>query len=47
MNYNLQQKKYTYEEEISLRELWNIGYILTIFDRIFVEVALALSLIKT
>ena len=46
MNYNPQQKKYTYEKEISLRELWNIGYILTIFDRTFVDVALALSLIK-
>lgn len=46
MNYNPQQKKYIYEEEISLRELWNIGYILTIFDRTFIDVALVLSLIK-
>jgi len=46
MNYNPKKKKYTYEEEITLRELWNIGYILTIIDRTFVDVALALSLIK-
>lgn len=45
MNYNPYQKKYTYEE-ISLRELWNIGFILTLFDRTFVDVTLALSLIK-
>jgi len=46
MNYNPRQKKYNYEEEISLRELWNIGFILTLFDRTFIDVALALSLIK-
>ena len=46
MNYSPQKKKYTNEEEISFRELWNIGYILTLFDRTFIDVALALSLIK-
>ena len=46
MNYNPYEKKYSYEEESSLRELWRIGYILTIFDRTFVDVSLALSLIK-
>lgn len=47
MNYSPQEKKYTYEEEITLRELWNIGFILTMLDRTFVDVALALNLIKT
>ncbi len=47
MNYSPQEKKYTYEEEVTLRELWNIGFILTMLDRTFVDVALALSLIKT
>lgn len=47
MNYNPQEKKYTYEEEITLNELWNIGFILTMLDRTFIDVTLALSLIKT
>lgn len=46
MNYHPSKKIYTYQETITLRELWNIGYLLTVFDRSFVSVALALSVIK-
>lgn len=46
MNYHPGKKTYTYQEIITLRELWNISYILTLFDRGFVSVALAFSVIK-
>ena len=46
MEYNPQKREYLYDEEITIPELWDIGYILTIFDRTFVDVTLALSLIK-
>lgn len=46
MNYNPQKKEYNWVEEASLRELWNIGYVLTTLDRTFIDVALSLSLLR-